>query len=138
MKTISSWDHLRPFGINILTGEACALMYRYLCDITEAGKRVIEKCLSCDLKPPENWNSGAIGSIMLPPEMFIPIAVFALLESGCRECWVINGAVIGVEATDREEEIGRVLAMHAGTNRRRFTYRNGVDRNRHQMTGRIV
>lgn len=67
MKTIASWDHLRPFGINALTGEACSVMYRLLCDITEDGKRVIEKCLSCELRPPENWNSGAVGSIMLTP-----------------------------------------------------------------------
>ena len=50
MKTVSCWDHLRPYGINALTGEACSLMYRLLCDITEEGKHVIEKCLGCELR----------------------------------------------------------------------------------------
>ena len=138
MKTISSWEHLRPFGIDALTGEACSLMYRILCDITAEGKQVIEKCLSCELKPPENWNSGAIGSIMLVPEMLIPIAVFALLENGCSECWVIGGAVIGMEATDREEEMQRLLKHFQDKHPRRFSYHGQhQDRNQHQMSGRV-
>jgi hypothetical protein len=112
MKTISCWDHLRPFGINPLTGEACALMYRILCDITTEGKRVIEKRLSCELRPPENWSAGAIGAVMLAPEMFVPIAVFALLESGCRECWVIGREVVGVEPSDSDETIKTLVALH--------------------------
>jgi len=139
MKTISSWEHLRPFGIDALTGEACSLMYRILCDITAEGKRVIEKCLSCELKVPENWNSGAIGSIMLTPEMLVPIAVFALLENGCRECWMIDGAVIGMEATDGEEETKWVLHHYHDQHPRRFAYHGpNQDRNQHQMTGRVV
>ena len=120
MKTVSSWDHLRIFGINVLTGESCSLMYRLLCDITEDGKRVIEKCLGCELKPPENWNSGAIGSIMLCPEMLIPIAVFALLEAGCREVWVTDCAAIGVDPDDNEDDVEHMKRVHKPV--RRFAY----------------
>jgi hypothetical protein len=40
MKTISNWDALREYGIDALTGEACSLMYRILCDLTQNGKRI--------------------------------------------------------------------------------------------------
>ena len=39
MKTISQWRHLEEYGIVPLTGEACGLMYRILCDLTEHGDR---------------------------------------------------------------------------------------------------
>ena len=44
MKIVSSWDHLRPYGIDLLTGEACSLMYRLLCDLTQSGKSIVERC----------------------------------------------------------------------------------------------
>ena len=138
MKTIACWDHLRAYGINTLTGEACSLMYRLLCDITEDGKRIIEKCLGCELKPPENWNSGAIGSIMLSPEMLVPIAVFALLEAGCREVYVLKGAVVGIEAEDIGETLERFRRYHGEEITRRFAYTGPFqDRNQHQMSGRV-
>lgn len=139
MKTIACWDHLRAHGIAMLTGEACSLMYRLLCDITEDGKRVIEKCLSCELKPPENWNSGAIGSIMLAPELLVPIAVFALLEAGCREVYVIGDAVVGIEVTDSADDVERLVRIHEHDIRRRFAYHGPHgDRNLHHMSGRVV
>ena len=139
MKTVSSWDHLRPFGIVALTGEACSLMYRILCDITEDGKRVIEKCLSCELRPPENWNSGAIGSIMLSPEMLVPIAVFALLEAGCREVYIVEGSVVGIESDDLGETLDHFRRYHGDRIKRRFAYTGPFqDRNQHQMSGRVL
>jgi hypothetical protein len=92
MKTIANWDALREFGIDALTGEACSLMYRLLCDLTENGKRIVERCLSVQIQS-ENWNHGSdaaphVGSIMLTHEMLLPLAVFALLESDCREVWI--------------------------------------------------
>ena len=101
MKTISPWDHLREFGIDLLTGEACSLMYRLLCDLTQSGKRIVERCLSVQIQS-ENWNGGSnddphVASIMLAQEMLVPLAVFALLESGCHEVWITDRTAIGVE-----------------------------------------
>ena len=39
MIIISSFRELEPFGLIILTGEACGLGYRSLFDVTAAGKR---------------------------------------------------------------------------------------------------
>ena len=89
MKSITCWRDLQPFGIDLLTGEACGLMYRFLCDLTDQGKHVIEKCLGCRIIPAKRWNRGTdeqphIGSIMLSPDMLVPLSIFALLESGCQ------------------------------------------------------
>jgi hypothetical protein len=112
MKTISSWPDLRPYGIDILTGEACGLMYRILCDVNENGKKVIEKVFDVELKMPENWNSGAVGSIMLPYEMFVPFAIFALLESGCKEVWSNEHACMGVEEGDDDRVIEVLVKLY--------------------------
>jgi hypothetical protein len=46
MKRIESIKDLEAFGIVPLTGESDAHMYRILCDLTEQGKRVIERTLN--------------------------------------------------------------------------------------------
>jgi len=59
MQKITCWDDLRPYGIAILTGEACGLSYRILCDVTERGKQTIQKALGItSLGLPDNWNHG--------------------------------------------------------------------------------
>lgn len=140
MKAIASWAALEPFGILPLTGEACALGYRILCDLTEKGKRSVERCLSVEIRS-ESWNSGSaedrhVASIMLTQEMLVPLAVFALLEAGCREVWVTSGAAFGVEDGDSEAEVTRLKQTHEV--RRRFAFHGPfADRNQHQMSGRV-
>ena len=112
MKTISCFNDLMAFGIEPLTGESCGLSYRILCDVTEAGRRVLAQALGIpNLALPGNWNRGSdadphIGSVMLAYEMLTPIAVFALLETGCTEVWLVrDGGVIGIEPDDSPEFI---------------------------------
>ena len=84
MKTINCWDDLSQYGIVPLTGEACGLSYRILCDVTAAGKRIIEKALDvAQLGSAQNWNTGKaedrhVGCIMLAPE---------ILSLGSSPCW---------------------------------------------------
>jgi hypothetical protein len=140
MKTVSHWDALREYGIDVLTGEACSLMYRILCDLTQNGKRVVERCLSVQIQS-ENWNHGSeadphVASIMLTREMLMPLAVFALLESGCREVWVTDRAAIGIEPSDTAEQVEMMKKCHKP--HRRFAYQGPFqDRNQHQMSGRV-
>jgi hypothetical protein len=141
MKIVARWSDLEKFGIDPLTGEACSLMYRILCDLTAQGKAVVEKCLSVEIRS-ENWNSGSPGdphvaSIMLTQEMLQPLAIFALLESGCREVWITDRAAIGVEPGDTDEQVDMMKRCHKPT--RRFAYHGAFqDRNQHQMSGRVV
>ena len=51
MKTIHCWNDLSAYGIELLTGEACGLSYRLLCDVTAAGKKLIEKAGHCPVGP---------------------------------------------------------------------------------------
>jgi hypothetical protein len=145
MKTINSWNDLQAYGIELLTGEACGLGYRLLCDVTERGRKTIEKCLGLtNLVLPENWNRGStedphVGSIMLTREMLEPLAVFALLEAGCKEVYVVKNSVVGIEASDPPTAIEDVKRWSGVEYARRYAYRGTAgDRNVHVMSGRVV
>ena len=146
MKSIRTWDDLSAHGIIPLTGEACGLSYRILCDVTARGKKTLEKALGvAQLGLQDNWNHGSgddahVGSIMLAPELLPFLGVFALLEGGCREVWLTKSRqVLGIEADDPP---ARVDAMHryCGDEMvRRFAYAGTAgDRNRHMMSGRVA
>lgn len=146
MQNINCWDDLRPFGIDLLTGEACGLSYRLLCDVTVKGKQTIEKALGVtSLGLPEGWNRGDphdphVGSIMLVPELFIPLGIFTLLEHGCREVWrTKSGGLVGIELADDQERVETVKRLYADNFARRYAYAGTAgDRNRHEMTGRVM
>ena len=117
-----------------------------LCDLTVPGKKIVERCLGLqDLGAHESWNGGNesnphVASIMLAPEMFSPIAAFALLESGCIECWNIRGeTVIGIEPTDDHPECVKwIVEWYGNKGVRRLAYRGTAGaRNVHQMTQRV-
>lgn len=145
MKTIHCWDDLTQYGVVPLTGEACGLMCRILCDVTAKGKRLVEKALDvAEVKFRENWNHGTdadphLGSIMLAPELLPFLAVFALLEAGCREVWMTKGnAMIGIEGGDTDEQVEAFPRFHREDLRRRFAYRGTAgDRIQHVMSGRV-
>jgi hypothetical protein len=68
--------------------------------------------------------------------MLVPLAVFALLESGCREVWVTERAAIGVDSDDSEVDLEHMKRVYKPV--RRFTYHGPFqDRNQHQMSGRV-
>ena len=143
MKTISRWDHLTEFGIIPLTGESCGLGYRILCDVTAKGKAILEKSLAVDgLKLPPNWNQGSaaeppVGSIMLAPELLVSIAVFALLENGCKEVWKVeNQGVHGIQFSDPPDTAESLKKWLGVESLRRLAYRGTAgDRNVHVMSG---
>ncbi len=145
MKTIRSLNDLTPYGIKPLTGEACGLMYRILCDVTESGRKIVAKTLGIpQLSLPDAWNRGSatdphIGSIMLAPEMYLVLAVFALLEAGCIEVWQVrDDGLIGIESDDSADMIEASRRLIGDRMQRSFGYRGTAgDRNRHQMSGRV-
>ena len=148
MKTITRWDDLGPFGVEALTGEACGLSYRVLCDVTGNGKRIIEKALGIpNLSLPENWNRGDpadphIGCVMAAPELLVPLGVFALLENGCCEVWrTKSGSLLGLESAEDFERVEALQRHHAANDDfvQRYAYVGTAgDRNRHAMTGRTM
>jgi len=134
MKTIGCWDDFRDYGLTPLTGEACGLMYRILFDVTEQGKKIIDKCFDVKVQLAKPWNNGA-GSIMLSREMMIPLGIFALLETGCKEVWVRNDCVLGTEDGDDP----KVVDHYRGDGCRIYAYRGTAgSRNEHIFSGRIT
>jgi hypothetical protein len=145
MKFIRCIHDLAEYGLEPLTGEACGLMYRILFDVTAEGLRILEKCLGVKITPAEAWNHGEhdrphVGSVMLAQPMLVPIGIFALLESGCTECWLHKqGDLMGIEPSDSPEIIERYRSTYEGMIARRFAYRGTAgDRNAHMMSGRTV
>jgi hypothetical protein len=145
MKSVACWNDLEPFGIVPLTGEACGLCYRLLFDLTAQGLKIVAACFGIpELKAGEPWNRGAaddphVGSIMLSAEMLVPVAVFALLETGCTEAWHVGQAVVGIETTDGELDVDLLREFHEKGFRRRLAYQGTAgSRNRHVMSGRVA
>jgi hypothetical protein len=140
MKTVSKWDDLQPYGIIALTGEACSLGYRLLCDLTACGRATVERCFGVTIRS-ENWNSGStddphVASVMLTREMLLPLAIFALLDFGCTQVWLTDSAAIGIEANDPADQLDRLKDVY--NLHRRFAYSGRFqDRNQHQMSGRV-
>jgi hypothetical protein len=146
LKRISCFEDLSPHGVIPLTGEACGLSYRILCDVTAKGKRLLEKVLGVqELSLAENWNHGSesephIGSVMLIPELLTALGVFALLEAGCKEVWTVGNSmgVFGFESNDDEQTLHCFKAVHDKDLGRRFGYFGTAgDRNVHVFTGRV-
>ena len=81
---INGWNDLKQFGINPLTGEACKLSMRTLCDLSDKGVMLI--CDFLGLQPNgfnANWNSKvdndpAVASIMLTRGIFDDLCKFAI------------------------------------------------------------
>ena len=144
MKTVSCLNDLREFGIDCLTGEACSLSHRILCDVTASGKKLLEKVFDVQLTLPENWNAGSsddphIGSIMLSHRMVQDIGIFALLEV-CQTVWLMSdGTVMGFanprEVTEAVEwlKYADIKVAREFRGRRTEHYRNP-----HMMSGRVV
>lgn len=141
MKMISCWADLRPYGFDTLTGEACGLMYRILFDVTASGRNVIAKCFGMpEVQLAEPWNRGSpqdpnVGSIMLSQEMILPLAVFALLESGCTRVLLCERRAIGIEASDSAQAVAVAQERFKPDRVLRYGGTAG-DRNVHMISGR--
>jgi len=113
MKTLRDFRDLREYGIDCLTGEACNISTRILCDLSEMGcKRIREFFgLPYDAKLAGSWNSGmgnptgeSVGSVMLPYGCFQELAAFLLLSGHyVKAVATKNGLVIGISHQDIEE-----------------------------------
>jgi len=142
MQKIIRIDDLERYGIVLLTGEACGLMYRILFDVTARGRAILEKCFSVNrIELASPWNTGKdqdphIGSIMLAREMLVPVGIFALLESGCTEVWRKEDSLFGIEPSDSREWCESFKKVYGPF--QRFAYQGTAgDRNIHQMSGRV-
>ena len=150
MKHINNLNDLQTYGVNLLTGEADRLSFRILCDLNEAGEKLV--CDFFGMYFPthfaENWNSQvngspAVGSIMLSADTLWELARFALMTVGNYDC-VIGGTGF-LCAMNYDEEYAKYHIDRADKGHGRI-YRNYAksstapgsgSRNQHAFTGRI-
>lgn len=154
MRMVTNWRHVEElFGVCVLTGESCAYSLRLLCDLNEAGAKLIRAYFglppACELEVP--WNNTVAGkpsvaSVMLARGSLEDLAVFGLLHTGSakvvRAVEKQRGMLTGIFgfAPGEEDEADR-LAESLGE--AHHVYRHSVGsgpqaggRNVHQMTGR--
>lgn len=111
MKVINNWHDLEPYGIKALTGEACALSMRLLCDVNRSGLNLMERALGgVSITPNPDWNGhDAIGSLLIPYDMFESIAVIALTtRNGFNTVAALNRGCIGF---NRQEVLAEIKAL---------------------------
>ena len=153
---IKSWNDLRPYGFDYLTGESCAYGYRGLVDLTDRAIRIVAECFGLD---PETfkgclhdaWNTKGVKSIMLAPQMITPLAVFAAWNAGCSKVYIMyDDSVVGIQASDSPEHVEMWLSWNQGKYCDAcdrygagggvcFQYANpGFSRHQHQMSGRVA
>lgn len=153
MNRIQNWRGLEEFGINALTGEACAYGLRLLCDLNEDGCKAVSAFLGLAYNPEdvsanfhENWNSTvngkpAVASCMLPRNCLTDMSIFLLFSSGC-DLVIVDpaGGCLGLRESD--EYYGRYLEMRNNLSGIDTTYLFKPQhpavggRNIHTMTGR--
>jgi len=93
MHTYDGARSLKEFGVNMLTGEACGLAMRVLCDLTEDGVSLIQEFMRVDTVARSNWNPGSeddphIASVMLPHCIFQDLWIFAHVRRGTKDVFL--------------------------------------------------
>ena len=142
LKQIHTWDDLRPFGIDALTGEACGLAMRLLCDVTKEGGKLVERFLggTVTIKPGSEWNGGTkdlphVGSVLLPRSILKDLSAFVLViyvGSTGGVAALKDGGVIAFEGPVSPWEEERIERYY-----RRSNDPGTGDRNQHAMSGRV-
>lgn len=147
MKTITSLRNLEKYGFKPLTGEACNLSMRILTDMTDQACGIFCECYGLRtanyrLTFEGNWNSGSgeIASVMLPPDAWQSLGVFALLGAGCHTViQTEGGGLTGMtdgEVFSQDEWpscYGKVIRIY-----RTGSHPHAGTRNVHAFTGRTV
>ena len=144
---INGWNDLKQFGINPLTGEACRLSMRTLCDLSQKGVELLSVFLG--IQPTgfnDNWNSkvgedASVASIMLSRGIFDDLCKFAIFtRSNCKYAIKsVDGSWHGYSAEFvqtlgcTEEEL---FSRLSGEWHRNYLAPAEGSRNVHQFTGR--
>ena len=151
MKSYEYRRSLREAGIIILTGEACGVSMRVLCDVTENGKALLCEFWGVgEVRFADNWNSSqeATGSVMLTRQNLTELLCFHVLRK--QDVVMLNedsGDITGFSQMEFQEWRERFVNMESEDifstvfPRVRIWMRSGTAacglRNRHEMTGRV-
>ena len=103
MKSFRCGDDLKDVGIHLLTGEACGLYMRVLCDLNEQGVKLWETFTRSTCVK-DGWNDGR-ASVMIPHSMFRDLWIFGQVMLGVPYVF-IGGYVFGDDWVEEEITIG--------------------------------
>lgn len=109
--TISGITDLRAYGINFLTGEACSLGIRALCDLTPAGRDLVCELLglpTVEFGEAVNGRDNQCYKMMLPYSLVNDLATVILFKQpDVVEVWLLPYCVRGVtnKELDHLEEV---------------------------------
>ena len=155
MKILQRWSDLVPYGINCLTGEACAYSIRLLCDLNEDGVKLLNDFYGGNIKFSEksNWNQKvnnkpAVASIMLTDGVMVDLFKFILFSENypyVRESKRFS-SVSGLKLDEIPDRAGYSTSSIFNYLRNpAYDDGSGEDkgvrvgsRNIHQMTGRVT
>lgn len=122
MKIIKTFSDLEPYGIKPLTGEACRVGRRVLCDLDDRGRKIVADMLGVIDRSFNKytmwhpaWNGGeSSASFMMPYGMFNDLAVWCLLDAGCNDVRIVeagsaqgviwDGGIYGIEDAEEAAE----------------------------------
>lgn len=149
-ETVHEYIHfLAEHGIDWLTGEACGLGMRGLCDLNDQGQEILKEALGIEAPFP-GMNNPRGKVVKLFREMIEPLVAFCLFYDGAQAVIMTNYRdnaihsqfVYGIfDATSEEirETVSKFNETHHGSIRvlsRQGDARNGLS-NRHQFSGRV-
>lgn len=141
--SIGSWRDLEAYGIDALTGEACAYAMRMLCDVTARGKELLESFLggTVTIRPETNWNGGSkddphVGSILLPRGILGELAPFLLLKTTILPVLTTRDGVHRAVTYERAARYATLDTTYITHWWRRASEPATTDRNTHAMSGR--
>jgi len=103
-------DGLKQFGVIPLTGEACGLAMRILCDLTEDGVQLIREFLRVE-PTAEPWNREGVKSIMLPVSIFQELWIFAHVRAGTANVF-LGGYCMGDQWTETYYDTLKITVKH--------------------------
>jgi hypothetical protein len=146
-KAIASWHDLEEYGIDVLTGEACGIGIRVLCQVDPSGKELLDSFLGVQIEMSGLWNSAGstpeapIGSLMLPRRLYKDIAIYALLRDGYHVAVERAHVVRAYSKKAWHEEFHSIHRKASWANECVLYFRStgpgdGL-RNRHMFTGRM-
>ena len=143
-KTVRNIQDLLQFGIDALTGEACAFNMRILCDVNEEGRALLADFFGIEktaFRPA--WNrfvdgKDAVGSIMLTPNIVPELARFAFFRRGYKAVVVFANGTIHAIYSDQDllqehQASGSTVVLNPAIH---STQPHVGSRNVHAMTGR--
>lgn len=150
---IHCWQDMQQFGINALTGEACAHAMRLLCDVNADGRDMLLDYLGMPMTTVVSgaWNSRvnnepAVGSFMLHRSSLLQIAEFAMMRQNPRAIVYKGGeAIMGIFTDHMYEQYKKLVEDWPNTTGKwtmrtigRSSQPHEGSRNTHAFTGRTV